>query len=134
VLDVTWSTLRLFLHVLGAAIWVGGQVTVAYLLPTVRGLGDEAPRAVARRFNQIAWAGFAILLITGVWSLLVIDVGDRSTAYHATLGLKLLAVAVSVCGVVVHILGRSKAALAVGGALGALGSFAALFLGVLLHG
>jgi putative copper export protein len=134
VLDVTWSTVRLFLHVLGASIWVGGQITVAYLLPTIRGLGDGAPRQVARRFNQAAWAGFALLFVTGVWSLLVIDVGDRSTAYHATLGLKLLAVAVSVGGVTVHILGRSKLALALGGGLGALGSLAALFLGVLLHG
>jgi putative copper export protein len=134
VLDVTWSTVRLFLHVLGASVWVGGQITVAYLLPTIRGLGDDAPRQVARRFNQAAWAGFTLLFATGVWSLLVIDVGDRSTAYHATLGLKLLAVAVSVGGVTVHILGRSKLALALGGALGALGSLAALFLGVLLHG
>jgi putative copper export protein len=133
-LPVTWDTIRLFLHVVGAAIWVGGQVTVAYLLPTIRGFSDDAPRAVARRFNQVAWAGFALLLVTGVWALLVIDVGDRSTAYHATLGLKLLAVAVSVGGVTVHIVGRSKAALAVGGALGALGAFAALFLGVMLHG
>jgi len=133
-LDVTWDTVRLFLHVLGATIWIGGQITVAYLLPTVRGFGDDAPRAIARRFNQVAWAGFALLLVTGVWALAIIDVGDRSTAYHATLGLKLLAVAVSVGGVTVHILGRSKLALALGGALGALGSFAALFLGVLLHG
>jgi putative copper export protein len=133
-LPVTWDTIRLSLHVLGAAIWVGGQVTVAYLLPTIRGLGDDAPALVARRFNQVAWAGFALLLVTGLWSLLAIDVGDRSTAYHATLGAKLLAVGVSVGGVTVHILGRSKAALAVGGALGALGAFAAVFLGVLLHG
>ena len=133
-IEITWSTVRLFLHVLGATVWVGGQITVAYLLPTLRGLGEDAPRTVAARFNQVAWAGFALLLVTGVWSLLVIDVGDRSTEYHATLGLKLLAVGVSVAGVVIHILGRSKAALAVGGALGALGAFAALFLGVLLHG
>jgi putative copper export protein len=133
-LEITWSTVRLFLHVLGATVWVGGQITVAYLLPTLRGLGENAPRTVAARFNQVAWAGFALLLVTGVWSLLVIDVGDRSTEYHATLGLKLLAVGVSVAGVAIHVLGRSKAALAVGGALGALGAFAALFLGVLLHG
>ena len=30
---------RLILHVLAASIWVGGQFTVAGLLPTVRSLG-----------------------------------------------------------------------------------------------
>ena len=133
-LPVTWDTIRLSLHVLGATIWVGGQITLLYLLPTVRSLGDTAPATVARRFNQVAWGGFGLLLVTGIWALLVIDVGDRSTEYHATLGLKLLVVGVSAGGVAVHILGRSKLALAVGGALGTLGAFAALFLGILLHG
>jgi putative copper export protein len=133
-LPVTWDVVRLSLHVLGAAVWVGGQITLLYLLPTVRGLGEAAPAAVARRFNQLAWGGFVLLLVTGVWHLLAIDVGDRSTAYHATLGLKLLVVAISAGGVAVHIIGRSKAALAIGGALGFVGALAALFLGVQLHG
>lgn len=133
-LEITWSTVRLSLHVLGAAIWVGGQITLIYLLPTIRGLGDGAPAVVARRFNQVAWAGFALLLATGVWALAVIDLADRSPEYHVTLALKLLAVAVSVGGVTVHILGRSKLALALGGALGVLSALAALFLGILLHG
>jgi hypothetical protein len=100
----------------------------------VRQLGDDAPATVARRFNQVAWAGFALLLVTGIWHLLAIDVGDRTTEYHVTLGLKLTVVAVSGIGVAVHILGRSKVALAIGGALGFLGALAALFFGVLLHG
>lgn len=133
-LPVTWDTVRLSLHVLGATVWVGGQLVLLYLLPTVRGLGEDAPATVARRFNQIAWAGYVLLLVTGVWHLLAIDVGDRTTAYHVTLGLKLTVVAVSGIGVAVHILGRSKVALAVGGTLGFLGALAALFFGVLLHG
>lgn len=133
-LPVTWDTIRLSLHVLGATVWVGGQITLLWLLPTVRGLGEDAPSIVARRFNQVAWAGFVLLLVTGVWHLLAIDVGDRTTAYHATLGVKLLVVAVSGIGVAVHIVGRSKVALAVGGSLGFLGALAALFLGIQLHG
>jgi hypothetical protein len=46
----------------------------------------------------------------------------------------LVAVAVSGVGAAVHIIGKSKVALAVGGALSSLGAIAALFLGVLLHG
>lgn len=133
-LPVTWDTVRLSLHVLGATIWVGGQITLLYLLSTVRELDAGAPAVVARRFSQIVWAGFALLLVTGVWHLLVIGVGDRTTAYHVTLVIKLLVVAASGCGVAVHIIGRSKVALAIGGALGLLGALAALFFGVLLHG
>lgn len=133
-LPVTVDTVRLALHVLGATVWVGGQITLLYLLPTVRGLDEGAPAIVARRFNQVAWAGYALLVATGIWHLLAIDVGDRTTAYHVTLGVKLLVVALSGIGVAVHIVGRSKVALAVGGAIGLLGALAALFVGVLLHG
>jgi putative copper export protein len=47
-LDVTVTTLRLILHVLAAAIWVGGQFTVAGLVPQLRALGPDAPRTMAR--------------------------------------------------------------------------------------
>ncbi|QGG95244.1 hypothetical protein [Actinomarinicola tropica] len=133
-LPVTVDTVRLALHILGATVWVGGQITMLYLLPTVRGLDEAAPAVVARRFNQIAWGGYALLVATGVWHLLVIDVGDRTTAYHVTLGVKLLVVALSGIGVAVHIVGRSKVALAIGGALGFLAAVAALVLGVVLRG
>lgn len=133
-LPVTWDTIRLSLHVLGACVWVGGQIVLLALLPTVRTLGPDAPATVARRFNQVAWAGLALLVVTGVWHLLTIDVGSRTTAYHATLGLKLALVALSGGGVAVHIVGNSKVALAIGGALGFLAGIGALFVGVLLHG
>lgn len=125
---------RLFVHVLAATIWVGGQFTLAGLVPTVRGLGEEAPRKVARAFNRLAWPAFGVLIATGVWSLLEVDVADRPTRYHVVLGVKLLAVAASGAGAGVHIVGRSKAALAVGGSLAGLGSIVALFCGVWLSG
>ena len=83
------------LHVLAATVWVGGQVTLAGLLPVLRGLGDDAPRKAARAFNRVAWPAFGVLVLTGVWNLLEVRVGDRDTAYHATLGAKLLVVALS---------------------------------------
>ena len=33
---------RLILHVLAATVWVGGQFTIAGLLPTIRSLGQDA--------------------------------------------------------------------------------------------
>ena len=126
--------IRTFLHVLAATIWVGGQFTLAGLVPTVRGLGPDATRAVARAFNRLAWPAFGVLVATGVWNLLEVEVGDRPTRYHVVLGIKLLAVTASGVGAGVHVVSRSKLALAVGGSLAGLGALVALFLGVWLHG
>ena len=68
-LSVSWDTIRLFLHVLAATVWVGGQITLAVLVPVLRRLGAEIPRAAARRFNQVAWPAFAVLVITGIWNI-----------------------------------------------------------------
>ena len=66
-LAVSWDTVRLFLHVLAATIWVGGQLVLAALVPVLRraGVVTEA----ARRFNQVAWAAFAVLVATGIWNI-----------------------------------------------------------------
>jgi hypothetical protein len=63
------DTLRLFLHVLAATVWVGGQLTLAGLVPGLRDLSASAPRVVARRFNQIAWPSLAVLVVTGLWNV-----------------------------------------------------------------
>jgi uncharacterized membrane protein len=65
VLPLTVDTVRLSLHVLAATVWVGGQFVLAGLLPSLRRLGDDAPRTVARAFNRIAWPAFAVLVATG---------------------------------------------------------------------
>jgi len=57
-LAVSWDTVRLFLHVLAATIWVGGQLILAALVPVLRRFGAEVPRAAARRFNQVAWTAY----------------------------------------------------------------------------
>jgi putative copper export protein len=126
------DTIRLFLHVLGATVWVGGQLTLAGLVSTVRGVDVEAPRLVARRFNLIAWPAFALLLGTGIWNLLEIDIGDRSTEYQVTLFVKLLIVALAGVGAFLHSISQSRMGLAVWGAVSGLSSVAALFFGVWL--
>ena len=131
-LSANWTTVRLFLHVLAATVWVGGQLTLAGLVPTLRGLSPDAPRVAARRFNVIAWSAFAVLVVTGVWNLLAVEVGDRTTAWQATLGLKLLLVAASGIGAAFHAGARSKVALAAGGAVALLGGIGAVFLGIQL--
>ena len=61
-LDVT----RLFLHVLAATIWVGGQLTLAALVPALRPLGRDVPGVAARAFRRVAWPAFAVLVLTGI--------------------------------------------------------------------
>ena len=133
-LPVTAVDVRLFLHVIAATVWVGGQFTLAGLVPTVRSLGPDAPRTVARAFNRIAWPAFAVLVLTGIWNVLEVDVGDRTTEYQVTLFVKLLVVAVSGVSAAFHIRATSKVGLAVGGALSAASALAAVFLGIQLHG
>ena len=128
------DTIRLFLHVLAASVWVGGQLTLAGLVSTVRTLGDDAPRTVARRFNLIAWPAFGLLAITGIWNLVAIDVGDTEVEYQVTLFVKLVFVALSGIAAFLHIHARTKVGLAVWGAIGAVSSLAALFFGVWLAG
>jgi putative copper export protein len=132
-LPVSWTTIRLFLHVLGATVWVGGQLTLAGLVPGLRRVSPDAPRAVARRFNLIAWAAFAVLIATGIWNILAIR-PDWSSSYGTTLIVKLVVVAASGLTAALHARARSAVPLAVFGALSGLTALTALFLGVLLAG
>ena len=127
------DTVRLWLHVLGATVWVGGQIVLLALLPVLRDAGGTVARDAARAWNKVAWAAFALLLVTGIWNLFEISFSDRSTAYQVTVFVKLLVVAVAGGSAAVHSLTASRKVLAITGALGGLASLAALWLGVLLR-
>jgi putative copper export protein len=149
VLPADLDTIRVALHLLGAAVWIGGQLVLAALVPVLRPAGPEVVRAVARRFQQIAWPAFAVLLLTGAWNLVDVRVTDQSGDYLSTLALKLALVTLSGVCAAGHALltGPSVAAarddaearrrrarsgaLAAGGLLFALG---AGFVGVMLRG
>ncbi len=128
------DVVRLVLHVLAATVWVGGQITLVALLPTLRTLGPDAPRAAARAFDRVAWGAYAVLVLTGIWHLTEIDVSDRDLDYQLTLFAKLTVVAASGIGAALHARMTSKVALAVGGALSLLAAIVALALGVWMHG
>jgi putative copper export protein len=130
-LPVRWETIRLFLHVLAATIWVGGQLTLAGLLPALRTIGHDTPRIVARRFNQLAWPAFGVLVATGIWNLSA-EWDEVEGSYRTTLIVKLVVVFVSGVTAALHIRARGHGRLAVYGALTGFSALAALFLGVLL--
>lgn len=131
-LPLSLDSIRLFLHVVAAAVWVGGQLTLLGLLPVLRSLGPDAPKAAARRFNAIAWSAFAVLFITGIWNLLAESPGSMGSAWNATLGIKLLMVAATGIAAAFHAGARSKAILAIGGAVSLLTGLAAVLLGIML--
>lgn len=132
-LSVNWDTVRLFLHVLAATIWVGGQITLAGLVPVLRRTGTDIPRAAARRFNEIAWPAFGVLVITGIWN--VIAVRPQITgSYETTLVVKLIVVAISGVTAALHARVRSTAGRAIFGTLTGVSALTALFVGILLAG
>jgi putative copper export protein len=133
VLTVSWDTVRLFLHVLAATVWVGGQLILAALVPVLRRFGTEISRAAARRFNQVAWPAFAVLILTGIWNVIAVR-AQISGSYQTTLVVKLAVVAVSGITAALHARARSTAGLAVFGALTGISALTALFLGILLAG
>jgi len=133
VLSVSWDTIRLFLHVLAATIWVGGQITLAALVPVLRRLGAEIPRTAARRFNLIAWPAFGVLVLTGIWNIVAVR-SQISGSYETTLVVKLIVVAISGITAALHARARSTTWIAVYGALTGISALAALFLGILLGG
>lgn len=125
------ESLRLFLHVLAATIWVGGQITLGALVPVLRKAGADIPRVAARQFGRLAWTAFAVLIATGIWNIASYDETDRH-GFAATISLKLVCVALSGIAALVHSSAKSRLWLAVGGAAAAIFSLAALFLGVVL--
>ncbi|HEX8094934.1 hypothetical protein [Jatrophihabitans sp.] len=132
-IGVGWDSVRLFLHVLAATVWVGGQLTLAALVPALRGAGVDVPKRAAQAFNRIAWPAFAVLVLTGIWN--VAAENDRMHGeYRTTLMVKLAVVVVSGVAAAAHARSRSRRGLAVWGALTGLSALLALFLGVLLAG
>jgi len=127
----SWESLRLFLHVLAATIWVGGQLTLAALVPALRGAGGDVPRAAARAFNRVAWPAFGVLIVTGGWNIAAEH--DRNHgAFQTTLMIKMVVVLASGLTAWLHARATTKKGMAIFGALTALTALLALFLGILL--
>ena len=125
-----WETIRLFLHVLAATVWVGGQITLAALVPALRGSAEGVTKVAARAFNRIAWPAFGVLVVTGIWNVVALD--DTSSSFQHTLTLKYVLVLASGVTAYLHQRATSPRAMAVYGALTGLTALGALFVGVWL--
>lgn len=102
--SISGVTVVLWLHILAACIWIGGQATVAAIIPMLRDQRDLA-RRVGCRYQAIAWPAFAVLVVTGL--LNVANAGLRlSNLFDSptgrTLVIKLALVALSGLAAGVH--------------------------------
>lgn len=131
-LSPTLDTVRLFFHVLAASVWVGGQFVLAGVVPALRDKYPDATTALAQAYARLAWPAFALVVLTGLWNLGEVDVANTSTEYQITMFVKITLAVVSGAAAAVHQVGESRAAKAVGGALGFVAALAAMFVGYLL--
>lgn len=129
----TVDAVRLSLHVFGAAVWVGGQVTIGGLVPTARRLGPEVPGAIARAFARFMWPAYVLLLATGIWNVTAASAGQPHS-WKVVLGVKIAVVLFAGLAVWLHTRSTTPRSLAVWGAIGAVASIAALVMGVFLAG
>ena len=128
------TTVRLGLHILAAAIWVGGQVVMAGLVPVARRLDSGAPKVLARAFARLSWPAFVVVVATGFWNVSTFHFTDQTTAWKVVLGVKIAVVALAGLAAFLHQRSTSKAGLAAWGSVAGVCSVAALFMGVLLAG
>jgi putative copper export protein len=132
-LPLTTDDVRLFLHVLAATVWVGGQITLAGLVPVLRKAGTDVPRSVARQFNRIAWPAFGVLILTGIWNITATrQEFSHNADFRATLWAKLGLVALSGVTAYLHTKATSPRSNAIWGAGTGLFALAALFAGIVL--
>lgn len=105
---------------------------MAGLLPTLRKLGPDAPRTVARAFARLQWPAFVLLILTGIWN--VSDAHLQPSIWSAVLSAKIAVVALAGVSAIAHSHAKNKASVALYGALAGVSSILAVVLGVLLTG
>ena len=139
-LTVSAHTVVVWFHVLGACVWIGGQLVVAAVVPLTRG-NPQLARDLGRRFQQVAWPAFAVLMITGVIQALDDGITPSTllaSAAGRTLGVKLIFVLVSGAAALAHVLTpERRRSPRLSGALGGisfLGAVVAALYGVVLGG
>lgn len=67
--NISYTTI-LFLHVLAAVTWVGGNILFFFVAPRLRTNPEGGPaalRVLGRTFRVLSWFAFAFLLGTGLY-------------------------------------------------------------------
>ncbi|HEY5304659.1 MAG TPA: hypothetical protein VIJ86_11480 [Acidimicrobiales bacterium] len=130
----TSTIIRLSLHILAACVWLGGQIVVAGLLPTIRTFGDDAPRKVANAFGRLSWPAFWVLILTGFWNYAAVHGDTMSSSWNTAFGIKMLCVVAAGVGTFLHTKAATPRARGIFAAVGTLATLLAMILGVALAG
>ncbi len=114
-LTMSWYHLVVFVHVLGAVIWVGGILFLGFVaVPAIRRLPDDARgnllSTIGRRFRLIGYLALAVLFITGIIQMVtlganlsnVLDGSFFATRFGSSLAIKLVLVVIMVSVSAVH--------------------------------
>lgn len=128
----TLDSLRIFLHLMAVAVWVGGQIVLAGLVPRVRPVAPQAMKPIANGFARVAWPAMVLIVFTGAWGMASAEVADQGTEYMFTFSIKMLMVGLAIAATIIHSVGTTKLAKGLGGAIGLLASLLAAYAGVLL--
>lgn len=129
----TVDTIRIFLHVLGVTVWLGGQIVMLALLPVLRGSDDDGIAArAARGFQSVAWPAFGLAFVTGMWNIFEVDMANATSGYNAVFGIKFLLVLVSGAAAFVHARSDVPAIKGMTGGVGFLAALVAMLLGFVM--
>lgn len=127
------ATIRIFLHVLGVTVWVGGQIVMMALLPVLRAAEIEGLAAkAAQAFQGVAWPAMALAIFTGIWNIFAVDMENATTGYNITFGIKFLFVIISGVSAYVHSKTDKPSVRGMTGAAGFVSAIIAMFLGFAL--
>ena len=132
-LPVHVDAIRLTLHVLAATVWVGGQITLGALVPTLRHAGADVPRMAAQQLGRVAWTAYAVLIVTGIWNIST-EHDEIHGQYRTTLWVKIGFVVASGVTAWLHTRASTPRSRGILGGLSALTAIGAVFFGVLLAG
>ena len=128
------NTIRVFLHVLGVTIWVGGQIVMLSLLPVLRKAEVEGlPARAAQAFQRVAWPAFGLAFFTGIWNIFEVDMGDTTTAYSVVFGIKFLLVVLSGIAAYAHAQAERAAMKGMMGGIAFAAAIGAMILGYSLN-
>lgn len=134
------AVLVLWIHVIAASVWIGGQLTVAAVMPLLRSQ-PALMTSLGRRYQLIAWPAYALLVLTGIGNMLHLHLGLAdlfSDPVGRTLTTKLGFVLLSGLAAGVHEwssrLGPSARRSAILGSVSFLAALLAALYGVTIHG
>lgn len=128
------DSIRIFLHVLGVTVWVGGQIVMLSLLPVLRKAGVEGlPAQAAQAFQRVAWPAFGLAFVTGIWNIIAVDMGDTTTAYSVVFGIKFLLVVLSGIAAYAHAKADRAAMKGMMGGIAFASAIGAMILGYALN-